>query len=181
MRKVLMAAAALLVMAGWAEAQGVATQNVNLTANVGGYCTVDGTATGTVRSAVVPTSNGKVAGGSLTLSGASGKVICTTNAKIQLKTASGGLTNGPTPPTDVNFTNKVHYTATASYNGKTEQLTTTDATTPGTTTPGTDTVAGAQTNQDLVLAVTVAATPAGKFLVSGSYSDTLTVTLTPVP
>jgi hypothetical protein len=180
MRKILMAVAALLVMAGRGETQGVATQNVNLTANVGGYCTVDGTATGTVRSAVVPTSNGKVAGGSLTLSGASGKVICTTNAKIQLKTASGGLTNGPAP-TDVNFTNKVHFTATASYNGKTEQLITTDATPPGFTTPGTDTVGGPQTNQDLVLAVTVAATPAGKFLVSGAYSDTLTVTLTPVP
>jgi hypothetical protein len=180
MRKILMAAAVLLVMAGRAEAQGVATQNVNLTANVGGYCTVDGTATGTVRSAVVPTSNGKVAGGSLTLSGASGKVICTTNAKIQLKTASGGLTNGPNP-SDANFTNKVHYTATASYNGKTEQLITTDATTPGFTTVGTDTVGGPQTNQDLVLAVTVAPTPAGKFLVSGAYSDTLTVTLTPVP
>ena len=180
MRKILMAAAALMITAGTAETQGVATQNVNLTASVGGYCTVDGAPTGTVRSAVVPTSNGKVTGGGLTLSGASGNVICTTNAKIQLTTSSGGLTNGP-PPTEPTFTNKVHYTATASYNGKTEQLTTTDATTPGTTTPGTDTVGGAQTNQPLVLAVTVAPTPPGKFPVSGSYSDTLTVTLTPVP
>jgi hypothetical protein len=179
MRKILMAAAALLVMAGRAETQGVATQSVNLTANVGGYCTVDGTPTGSLREAVVPTSNGKVTGGSLTLTGTSGKVICTTNAKIQLTTASGGLT-GPLP-SDTNFTNKVHYTATASYNGTTDTLTTTDATTPGTTTTGSTTGGGAQTNQDLVLAVTVAPTPAGKFLVRGTYSDTLTVTLTPVP
>jgi hypothetical protein len=180
MRKILMASAVLVVMAGTGETQGVATQNVNLTANVGGYCTVDGTATGTLRDAVVPTSNGKVTGGNLTLSGASGKVICTTNAKIQLTTASGGLTNG-SPPGDTNFTNKVHYTATASYNGTSDTLTTTDATTPGTTTTGSTTGGGAQTNQDLVLAVTVAPTPAGKFLVRGTYSDTLTVTLTPVP
>jgi hypothetical protein len=180
MRKVL-ATAALVAMTGAAQAQTVATQAVSLGATVNGYCTIDGGSTGTVRSATVTTANGKVANpGSLTVGGASGNVICTSNAKIQLTTAAGGLTNGPTP-TDTNYTNKIHYTMTATYNGKTETLTTTDATTPGTTTTGTDTVGGAQTNVPLALSLSIAATPTGKFLVNGTFNDTVTVTLTPVP
>jgi hypothetical protein len=179
MRKVFMAAAVLVAMAGAAEAQGVATQQVNLTANVGGYCTIDGVASATARSANVATANGKVASpGPLTLSGSNGLVICTSNATIQLTTASGGMTNA-TPPPDINYVNKIHYTATANYNGKTETLTTADGTPANFTTTGQTTTAGAQTNQPLTLTVTSLATPAGKFLVNGGYSDTITVTLTP--
>ena len=53
MRKLMMIAAVLGLSSGAAQAQGVATQNVNLTATVGGYCTIDGAATGAVRSAIV--------------------------------------------------------------------------------------------------------------------------------
>lgn len=181
MRKLIMIAGVLAFSASAAQAQGVATQQVSLTANVGGYCTIDSASTGTARSANVLTANGKVATpGPLAILGTSGNVICTSNAKIQLTTAAGGLTNGPTP-SDTNFTNKIHYTATASYNGKTETLTTTDATAPGFTTTGVDTLAGAQTNVPLNLTLNVAGTPTGKFLVNGPYADTLTVTLTPVP
>jgi hypothetical protein len=179
MRKVVMAAAALVAMVGAAQAQGAATQQVNLNATVGGYCTIDGSATGTARSATVSTANGKVASpGSLTLSGTSGNVICTSNARIQLRTASGGLTNGPTP-SDTNYTNKIHYTAEANYGGIAETLTTTDTTPANFQTNGTVTTGGAQTNQPLNITVTSLATPANKFLVNGSYSDTITVTLTP--
>jgi hypothetical protein len=181
MRKVLSAVAALVAMAGAAQAQGVATQNVNLSATVNGYCTIDGASTGSTRSATITTANGRVASpGALTLGGNNGSVICTSNARIQLTTASGGLSN-PTPPPDGNYVNKIHYTATASYNGATETLTTTDATTAGFQTIGAVTTAGAQTNSPLALAVNVAATPANKFLVNGSYADTITVTLTPSP
>ena len=54
MRKIAMAAVFVGLFSGSAHAQGVATQNVNLTANVGGYCTIDGGPTGTVRSATCP-------------------------------------------------------------------------------------------------------------------------------
>jgi hypothetical protein len=181
MRKILSTVAALVAMAGTAQAQGVASQNVNLSANVNGYCTIDGASTGTARSANIATTNGRVASpGNLTLGGADSSVICTSNARIQLTTASGGLTN-PTAPPDSNYVNKIHYTATATYNGATETLTTTDATTAGFQTGGAVTTAGAKTNVPLQLAVSVAATPANKFLVNGSYGDTLTVTLTPSP
>lgn len=181
MRHFWIAVAAFMAMIGAASAQGVATQTVNLSASVNGYCTIDGASTGTARNATVATANGKVASpGNLALSGTNSSVICTSNARIQLTTASGGLTN-PTSPPDSNYVNKIHYTATATYNGATETLTTTDATTAGFTTTGATTTAGAQTNTPLQLAVSVAATPANKYLVNGSYGDTITVTLTPTP
>ena len=181
MRRMLMAAAVLAGLAGAAEAQGVATQNIELTANVGGYCTIDGTATGAARSGTVLTANGKVASpGPVTLTGSNGQVICTSNAKIQLTTARGGMT-GVTPAPGDQYTNKIHYTVTANYNGTTETLTTTDAMPANFMTAGTNTVGGAQTNQPLTLSVTTLATPTSKFLTNGGYSDTITVTLTPLP
>jgi hypothetical protein len=180
MQKIMMAAAALVGMGGVAHAQSAATVAINLTAKVDHYCTIDGAGPGASRTLTVTTSNGKVATpGALTMTpSTSSKVICTSNAKIQLTTAKGGLTNGPTP-TDANYTNKIHYTAKATYNGATETLTTTDATAAGFQTIGTTTVGGAQTNVNLDITVDVLATPAGKFLVNGTYTDTITVTLTP--
>ncbi len=176
MRKIMMAMAVLGLSCGAAQAQGVATQNVNLSAVVGGYCTIDGTSTGTARSAIVPVVNGIVTPGALTLPGSSGSVICTSNATIQMITSSKGLTYG-TAPADP-FVNKIHYTATASYNGKMESLDTTTAA-AGVATGGSLTTLGAQTGQPLDLTVTVLPTPTGKFLVNGAYSDTLTIKLTP--
>jgi hypothetical protein len=181
MRNVVMAAATLVAMAGAAEAQGAgATQAINLSAHVAHYCVIDGAASSTSRTVTVTMSNGKVAApGPLALSPAGrSKVICTSNARIQLTTARGGLTNGTTPA-DANYTNKIHYTAKATYNGTTETLTTTDGTAAGFTTNGTTTVGGAQTNVDLDIAVDVLPTPNGKVLAGGTYTDTITVTLTP--
>ena len=178
MRKAMIVAAILGLFGGAAHAQGVATQNVNLTANVGGYCTIDGAATGTVRSATVPVANGVVTPGNLTIGGTNGSVICTSNAKIQLTTTSAGLTNSLAAANP--FVNKIHYTATASYNGKTEMIDTTTAV-AGTPTAGQTTTAGAQTSQSLELTVNIAPTPNGKYLLNGNFSDTLVVTLSPAP
>ena len=181
MRRSLITVVALVGTATVAAAQGVATQNVNLSATVNGYCTIDGASNGTTRNATIATANGKVSSpGNLALSGTNSTVICTSNARIQLTTLSGGVTN-PNTPTDSNYVNKIHYTATATYNGATETLTTTDTTTPGFTTAGAVTTAGAQTGPPLQLAVSIAATPPTKFLLNGSYADTITVTLTPTP
>ena len=180
MRKMMMAVAALALSSGVAWGQGVATQSVTLSANVNGYCSIDDSATGTVREATVTTENGKVKNPdtALSLSVGTSKVVCTGNAKIQLTTTSGGLTSGTTAPPN-GYTNKIHYTATATYNGKTETLTTTDSTAAGTTTLGAITTAGPQTNMDLIIVVTPTATPANKALINGLYGDTLTITLTP--
>ena len=95
MRKIAMAAVFVGLLSGAAHAQGVATQNVNLTATVGGYCTIDGGPTGIVRNATVPVANGVVTSGNLPIGGASGQVICTLNARIQLTSANAGLIATP--------------------------------------------------------------------------------------
>ena len=178
MRKIMMATVIIGLFTGAAHAQGVATQSVNLTATVGGYCTVDGVATGTVRSATVSVANGVVTPGNLTIGGTSGLVICTSNAKIQLTSVKAGLTNSVAAADP--FINKIHYTATASYNGTTETINTTTAT-PNTPTTGTTTTGGVQTNMPLNLAINITATPSGKFLANGTFDDTLIVTLSPAP
>ena len=63
MRKIARVAVFIGLFSGAAHAQGVATQNVNLQATVGGYCTIDGGPTGIVRSATVPVANGVVTPG----------------------------------------------------------------------------------------------------------------------
>lgn len=178
MRKLMVISAVFGLCSGAAQAQGVATQSVNLTATVGGYCTIDGASTGTVRSATVPVANGVVTPGNLTIGGSNGSVICTDNARIQLRTTSKGLTTAA----DASgvFVNKIHYTATANYNGTTETINTETAT-AGVDTTGVLTTSGAQTNQPLTLAINITATPSGKFLVNGTYTDTLIVTLSPQP
>ena len=184
MHKVLLAAATLAAMAGaaggTAAAQGVATQSVHMSAYVGHYCVIDGAGSSASRTATVTTANGKVATpGPLALSPATvSKVTCTSNARIQLTTARGGLTNGSAPK-DASYTNKIHYTAKATYNGATETLTTSDGTAAGFTTAGTTTAGGARANADLDISLDVLATPDGKFLAGGTYTDTITLTLTP--
>jgi hypothetical protein len=71
------------------------------------------------------------------------KVTCISNARIQLTTARGGLTDGAAPANS-SYTKKIHYTAKASYNGATETLTTSDGTAAGFTTAGTTTAGGAR-------------------------------------
>jgi hypothetical protein len=177
MRKIAMVAVLVGLFSGAAHAQNViATQNVNLTATVGGYCTIDAGPTGTQRSAIVPVSNGVVASGPLAIGGTSGQVICTMNAKIQLTSANAGLTNPVT--VQAPFVNKIHYTASASYNGATETIDTTQVT-AGSPTAGHTTTAGAKTNFPLDLTLNITPTQQGTYLANGSYGDVLTVTLSP--
>ena len=122
--------------------------------------------------------NGVVTPGNLTIQGSNGNVICTGNAKIQLTSTSGGLTNSASASDP--FVNKIHYTATASYNGATETINTSTAI-AGTPTTGLTSTAGPQTNSPLQLTVNVTATPAGNILANGTFSDTLVVTLSPSP
>jgi hypothetical protein len=131
-----------------------------------------------VRSVTVPVANGVVTAGSLQIGGTDGSVICTSNAKIQLTSTNAGLTNtqGASDP----FVSKIHYRATAAYNGKSETIDTTTAV-AGTPTAGQTTAAGAQTSMALQLGLNITATPTGKYLANGTFNDTLIVTLSPTP
>lgn len=178
MRRFIFGAAVLVATATSALAQ-TATQDVNLSATVAGFCTIDGSNTGAARSATVtPTTNGQVAAGSVTITGSDSPVVCNQNTRIQLRSAQAGLT-GPGSPTG-SFINKIHYTATATANAVTESINTTSATANVFTSPGTSSTAGAFSGV-LALSISTLATPSGSYLLPGSYSDTLTVQLTPVP
>jgi hypothetical protein len=97
-----------------------------------------------------------------------------------VRTRSGSCRAGsPESPANANTTNKIHYTAKATYNGATETLTTSDGTPAGFTSAGTTTAGGARANVELDISVDVLATPDGKVLAGGTYTDTITVTLTP--
>jgi hypothetical protein len=177
-RVVAFVAALLILGSANLHAQGVATQAANLTATVEDYLLIDNAPTGLGRTGSVAVNGGLVTPGSITLSGSQSSVISTSNVRLQLKSASGGLTNA-TPQTGAPFANKVHYTASATYNGVTEVLDTSTAM-PGVPTSG-KVIAAAKTSQPLQLSVNVAGMPPGKYLSSGDFNDTLIVTLTPAP
>jgi hypothetical protein len=185
MRKVLMATAALVAMAGAAQAQN-ATQTLTLSANVGSSCTIDTQSTGPARTGVVSTSGGTVTGAGtgsslLPLSGSNGMVGCNgMNARIQLTSQNGAMT-GPAN-SDSNYTNKITYTATASLGSTSISLPTTDTTAAGhTVTSEPTTGSGLTGSTPLVLTVTNVAQAPNKTLVPGNYIDVVTVTLTPAP
>lgn len=177
-RAVAIVAGVLVLGSANLHAQGVATQAVNLTATVDDYLLIDSSPAGITRAATVAVNGGVVTPGSITVSGSQSSVISTSNVRLQLKSVSGGLTNA-SPQTGAPFANKVHYTASATYNDVTEVLDTSTAT-PGVPTSG-KVIAAAKTSQPLQLSVNVAGMPPGKYLSSGDFNDTLIVTLTPVP
>ena len=183
MRKIMMAVAALALSGGAAWGQS-ASQTVNLTATVGGYCTFEGT-TGTARNALVTISNAKATTGStVSIDGSSASITCTSNSKITMTSANGGLTN--IDPLAVSaagnalsaFVNKIHYTATANYNSATDTIQSDTNSGSLVTTLGTDTT-GAVTGGPLTLGISIKATPTNKLLFNGTYTDTLTVTVSP--
>ncbi len=191
MRKIMMAMAAMGLSSGVAWGQGAATQSVALSANVGTYCTIGGLSTGTAgRTGVATgmiTSQRVGTGGNLTISGTQGTVACTSNATITLTSASGGLSNTTAAGLSAAgaagaFTNKIHYSAQASYNGQTAGIDTSPIWTQTAVTATSPTTSlGAQTAGVLALTVDVKPTAVGRLLAGGDYLDTLTVTLTPTP
>ena len=194
MRKIMMAMAALALSSGVAWGQTTASQSVTLTAAVGSYCKINGT-TGVTPLGIVGLPDSLIVnqlvpiGGALTIigAGASGTVACTSSATVLLESANGGLTNttGAGNLAANNnagtFTNKIHYTATASYGSRTETLDTGSGAGPITpiTVGGSVVAGGAQTTGTLVFGVSIKPNTS-QTLVGGNYADSLRVTLAPV-
>ena len=173
------AAAMAMMGAGGAFAQS-ATQNINLSATVAGFCTIDGLASGATRSGTVPASsivNGQATSASVSI-GSDSPAVCNTNTLIQIKSQKNGLTSATAA--SGSFTNKIHYTATATFNGATDTYNTaTPSASAGVFDTGTSTTSGAASG-NLAIAVTTQSTTAGSYLVAATdYSDVLTVQLTP--
>lgn len=183
MRKFMMTMAALALSSGAAWGQG-ATQDISLQATVGGYCTIAGAATGgTLGTTAIATSNAKATAQTYTFNITS--VQCTSSLTVKLSSTSGGLLNsGGAGQATGSFVNKIHYTATARYGSEPLATVATTQTIP-TTGPapvagnyGTPTSAATLSNATIVVEVAVDSS-GSNFLVNGTYSDTLVVTLTP--
>ncbi len=162
--------------AGTAQAQ-TATQDINISATVTKACTINNVATGTAGTATIPVSlAGVVNTSAITPTGSPfANVACNAASFLQLSSVNGGVVNAGAPGSG--FTNIIDYTASATWNSVTATLnTSTVATAIGTETGVQQSVATANSG-NLVVSITPL-TPSLP-LITGAYSDTLRVTLTP--
>ncbi len=182
MRKFLVSvgiAACALSGATVANAQ-TATQDIAITATVLKACTVNNVATGSpVGSATIPiTAAGAVTTTAITPTGSPfANVACNAASNLQLTSLNGGVLNAGAAGSG--FSNVINYSATATWNGATAAI---DTSTVGTASVGaneTGAVVGIPTANagNLSVSIVPAANPLP--LITGTYNDTLRVTLTP--
>jgi hypothetical protein len=170
--KVAAFAALSVGIAGEAFAQ-AATQDVNITATVNPTCLISGLATGAaLANPVTVSSAGYVS--TTTTTHTVNSVVCNVAADVLTTTINGAVTN-PNPAA-AGFQNTFDYTATAAFGGATSNIDTSTVAAGGT---GSTANTGGARSGNLVIGVTP--TTNTNPLVSGSYSDTLRVTLTPTP
>jgi spore coat protein U-like protein len=179
MRKVLMAAAALVAMAGAAQC---ADQTISLTANVNASCIFESgsSRTGTINLGSVGSGDAIPFNEPVPLSGVSGDVTgvvnCTGPATITLTSANKGLKHENDPPS-IPAANKIQYTARANIGtlgaGNPELNTFSEA--DGTVTGTSIAHSGGPRN----LLVSVNLNGGETSLRAGNYTDTLTVTVNP--
>jgi len=153
-----------------------ASQVINLSATVPGYCTVGGSATPAAVSATVPVlADGFPNTSAITVTGI-GQVACNENVILSLVSTNGGLT---TAGSATGFSNRIDYSATATYAGGTGSTVTLPVTngTAGASATGTTSTVGASATQ--ALSVTVTPSTSANSLVIGNYADVLTLTFTP--
>ena len=171
---VLLAVAALF-SSGVANAQVTSTQDINLSATVTSYCTINGAggAATAVNQTIPVTAAGAVNTTPIVSTIAS--VACNNSGTIVAASQSGGVrTVAAAAP---GATNIIDYTASAVFGTGTSNLNTaTVATAAGVETGSTGTITQAATGN---LVVTVTPQTPGLPLQPGSYSDILRVTLTP--
>jgi hypothetical protein len=147
----------------------------SVTGTVAKVCTIGGLATPASDAATVPiTASGAVNTTPIMRSYAN--AACNTPSNLQLTSLSGAILRSGAPPSG--FTNLINYTASAGFSGATATLNT--ATTPGASGPEAGAAAsttGATPSGSLSLTITPASSSLP--LISGSYSDTLRISITP--
>lgn len=165
MKRILLAAAALAALTGGAQA---ATVTVNGTIN--NVCTITGTPTVTLNSAVI----GGNAPGNDTQN-TSVTAFCNTAAANQVTVASanGGLTHSTVTTAPANFDVRLNYTATVShFSGSVTTDGDANFNAPDGDTGPLSAAAGAINDTVTVTIVTDAEQP----LIAGAYADTITIT-----
>lgn len=173
------AVAALLVSmyACGAQAQ-TATRDINISATVTGACTINNVATGSpVGTATIPVSvAGAVTTTPITPTGSPfANVACNAASFLQLTSLSGGVVNAGAPGSG--FTNIIDYQASATWNSVTATVDTSTAPAAAGAESGTQQSVGTAHSGNLSVTITPIANTMP--LITGAYSDTLRITLTP--
>lgn len=166
--------AAILIGGTAAQAQ-TATQAITLNATVPHLCTVGNAAAGTTYVQTVPiNASGSVNTSAIVLNGATfATVACNSAAKLQLTSTNNGITTGATAVSG--FAGVINYSASATWDSTTASITTNGGAAPLT---GTISSATAGANSG-TLSVTITPTANASPLLTGSYTDTLTLSLIP--
>lgn len=154
---------------------GFASRGFTVTGTVTKVCTIGGVARPTADTATIPVSAaGAVNTAVINKSYAS--AVCNTPSNVQLTSLNGAVTNAGSPPSG--FTNLINYSSTAVFSGASASLNT--VTNPLATGPESGT-AVSTTGALPTGTMTVTITPQANALklLSGTYSDTLTITITP--
>jgi hypothetical protein len=169
-------AACAWISTGAAHAQ-TATQDINITATVLKSCTVNNVATGTAGTANIPVSvAGAVTTTTITPTGSPfASVACNAPSNLQLTSLNGGVKNVGVPGTG--FTNIIDYTASATWNSVSASLDTSTLSTAVAAEAGTAVAVSTAHSGNLSVSITPIANALP--LITGSYSDTLRVTLIP--
>jgi hypothetical protein len=162
-------------MTSGASAQ-VATQDISITATVAKFCSIGtpAAATGTVRPVTIPiTGFGSV--GTAVITETFANVVCNTPATLLTTSLNGHVVNPAAAP--ATFTNEIDYTAVATVGGASSTINTATNAADVTNFNGSSAATPAAFSGTLSVAITPQA--AGAQLVTGTYTDTLRVTLTP--
>lgn len=174
MRKFLVSAAlaiASLCSVSAANAQ-TATQDINISATVDPYCTINNITSPVALTATIPVTNGVVDTSAIPFTIAS--VACNSAADVIATSQSGGVTTGGAAPTGT--TNIIDYTGVATFSGATSTINTATVSTAAAAEAGnTATTANAATGN---LSVSITPATPSLPLAPGSYADTLRITLT---
>ncbi len=176
------AVALLALPAGRATAQ-TATQDINITATVLAACTINNVATGItppVATDIPISTAGAVVTTPITAIGSPfTNVACNAPSNLRLTSLRGGVAPAVigVPPTG--FTNIINYQAAATWNSTTANVDTATPATAGTAEPGAIVPVATANSGDLTVVITPL--PNTLPLVTGTYTDTLRVTLTPQP
>lgn len=151
------------------------TRTFTVSGTVAKVCSIGGVAHPTADSATIPvTSAGAVNTAVINRSYAS--VTCNTPSNVQLTSQNGGVKTSGTPPSG--FTNIINYSATATFSGAMASVNT--ATNPAATGAEAGAVVST-TGTTPTGTMSVAITPQANAqrLLTGTYADTLTITITP--
>lgn len=147
----------------------------SVSGSVAQVCTIGGVATPSSDTATIPISAvGAVNTTPIVRSYAN--AACNTPSNLQLTSQSGAVVRAGAPPSG--FTNLINYSASAGFSGATATLDT--STVSGATGAESGTAASTTgTTPSGSLSLTIIPKPSSLPLISGSYSDTLRITLTP--